>query len=340
MTAYIDKKYINLVSTLLERFKWKSDKLANCRCPLCGDSGRNKLKARGYFYQKGNDFFYRCHNCGIGHNIHNFLEKMSLPLCKEYAIERYKAGENANSNYKKPKEEELYPFINKIEFDKIEHFQFISDLNNGHKATEFVKKRGIPVSSWSSIGFTKNFKEFAKQFNSSYDLPNEERLVILVRDKEGDVVGAQGRTLGRVLKTNPKYITIRRNEDIKLIFGIEKINKQKTHYVVEGPIDSMFVENSIATLGSSKFVETVKDFPKAIYVLDNEPRNKQIVSIQQELINQGVKIVIWPSSCKEKDINDVVQKQGKEFMNNILTNCVFEGIRAQLTFNTWRKCNV
>ena len=50
---YIDKKYINQISPLLERFKWKSDNLANCRCKICGDSQKNKSKSRGYFFLKG-----------------------------------------------------------------------------------------------------------------------------------------------------------------------------------------------------------------------------------------------------------------------------------------------
>jgi hypothetical protein len=46
MSSYIDKKYINMVSPLLEKFKWKKDNLANCRCPLCGDSDRSKIKGK------------------------------------------------------------------------------------------------------------------------------------------------------------------------------------------------------------------------------------------------------------------------------------------------------
>jgi hypothetical protein len=341
MSTYIDKKYINLISPLLEKFKWKSDKLANCRCPICGDSSRSKIKARGYFYQKGNDYFYRCHNCGIGHNMYNFLEKISLPLCKEYALERYRAGENGNSNYKKPKEEQVYPFLGEVKFEALDCFTYLSDLSVDHKAFEFVKDRSIPQSCWGELGFTDDFGKYAKQFNSSYDLAKEERLIILVRDKDRNVIGAQGRTLSKTnRKSNPKYITLRRNEDTKLVFGIEKLDKQKTHYVVEGPIDSMFIENSIATLGSSKFIECVKDYPDAVYVLDNEPRNKQIVSIYQELIKTDIKIIIWPHTCKEKDINDIVQKRGEMYMNSILENCVFNGIRAQFMFNQWRKCHV
>lgn len=77
MSLLIDKKYINLLSPRLERFAWKKQDLANCRCPLCGDSKKNKTKARGYFYHKQNDMFYRCHNCGASHTMYKFLEMIA-----------------------------------------------------------------------------------------------------------------------------------------------------------------------------------------------------------------------------------------------------------------------
>ena len=62
MSIYLDKKYINLISPTLEKFKWKKDNLANCRCPICGDSELSKTKARGYFFTSDNSYFYKCHN--------------------------------------------------------------------------------------------------------------------------------------------------------------------------------------------------------------------------------------------------------------------------------------
>ena len=100
MTTYIDKKFINRVSPTLRNFKWKKETLANCSCPICGDSQKNQRKARGFFYQKGNDFFYKCHNCGAGHNLYNFLNQVAPSLCKEYSLERFRGGETGKSNSK------------------------------------------------------------------------------------------------------------------------------------------------------------------------------------------------------------------------------------------------
>jgi hypothetical protein len=336
MSTYIDKKYINMVSSLLEKFKWKKDNLANCRCPLCGDSDRSKIKARGYFYKKGNDFFYKCHNCGIGHNLHNFLEKVSLSLCKEYALERYRSGENGNSNYKKPEETQIYPFKTEIKFDKLENFE-----SSNEKVLEFIADRQIPERSFCDIGYTSNFGDFAKQFQRDYDLANEERIIILIRDENGDIIGAQGRSLSKIPKKNiPKYITLRKTEDTKLIYGIDKLNQRKPFYIVEGPIDSMFIDNAIACLGSSGFIDMAKEYSKGIFILDNEPRNKQTVEILSELVKMGNKVLIWPQTCKEKDINEVIKKHGKQYMEAVLQNCVYSGLKAVLEFHSWKKCNV
>lgn len=336
MSSYIDKKYINLMSSSLQRFKWTRENLANCRCPLCGDSDRSKVKARGYFYKKGNDFFYRCHNCGIGHNIYNMLDRVIPSLCKQYSLERYTVGENGNSNYKTPTTEELYPFTNEeITFDTIEYVR-ISELHNTHPCVLFLERRMIPKSKWDEFGYTSNFGQFAKQFNPAYELEEEERLIILIRDETGKIVGAQGRAL--VCKKNiPKYLTIKVSEDQKLIYGLHNIDDSKPVTIVEGPIDSMFVPNSLACLGTGKFLDMVNLYPDAIYVIDNEPRNRQVVNIVEHLIELNVKICIYPNNVTEKDINDMVINNGKKEVLGMIADNTFVGPRAKLLFNYWKK---
>ena len=93
MSSFIDVKYINLCSSLLDKFKQKQTNLWNFRCPLCGDSKKHKNKCRGFIYEKRNKYFYRCHNCSVGTNFSRFLEKISPALHKDYTTEYYK--ENA-----------------------------------------------------------------------------------------------------------------------------------------------------------------------------------------------------------------------------------------------------
>ena len=89
MTLYIDKKFVNLVSGSLEKFKWKKETLATCRCFKCGDSKRNKSKTRGYFFEHKGHYVYKCHNCGFSCNVYSVLETISPTLAKEYAFEKF-----------------------------------------------------------------------------------------------------------------------------------------------------------------------------------------------------------------------------------------------------------
>ena len=59
---YTEIKYLNLISTQLPLFKRKKDNLWNFRCPICGDSERNKTKARGYVFEVKGKLVYKCHN--------------------------------------------------------------------------------------------------------------------------------------------------------------------------------------------------------------------------------------------------------------------------------------
>ena len=66
MTSFIDKKYINIFLRKVDRFKWKKNNLANCRCPICGDSKKNKTKREDSFQSRRKQLLLSCFNCGFG----------------------------------------------------------------------------------------------------------------------------------------------------------------------------------------------------------------------------------------------------------------------------------
>ena len=327
MTSYIDKKYINLVSSTLEKFKWKKQNLANCRCPLCGDSEANQNKARGYFFEKNNVYFYRCHNCGASLNVYGFLELISPSLFKQYCLERF--------TEKDVKIEETKLVVKHSQSFITPKYQFIDDLSENHKAIEFLKKRKIPKDKWKLFGYTDKFGDYAKTISSHYKLINDERLLIPIYDEHNQFVGAQGRSFENV---QPRYITLKKDEDVKMVYGIERIDPSQPVFVVEGPIDSLFLSNSIACLGLGNFLEIRKMFlnMNLIFVVDNEPRNRSVSNIMKTLISNNEKICIFPSFIKEKDINDMVLNDINVY--DIINNNTFSGAGAMLAFNTWRKC--
>jgi len=350
MTTFIDKKFINRVSPTLRNFKWKKETLANCSCPICGDSTRNKSKARGFFYQKGNDFFYKCHNCGAGHNLYNFLNQVAPSLCKEYSLERFRGGETKKSNYKKPKEEELFPFKDsKPKFKKqdkvLEKLQCLTDLPKNHPAVEFADMRQIPRQHFTLLYFTDDFGKFVRNsLDSSVFIGRENRIVIPFFNSHGDVVAAQGRAINFKDEENArqtaKYITIKADKSIdRLWYGLWRANAKKRVYVVEGPIDSLFLNNAVAMVGAGALKEIPARFANTelTYILDNEPRNRQICAYNEKLIEMGKEVCIWPGSIKEKDINDMAYRLSTRKIQKIIDENTYSGLQATLKFNEWRK---
>ena len=89
---HIDSKFIGLVSSKLEKFKRVKANLYNFRCPICGDSKKNKSKTRGYLYASKVNTNYKCHNCGASMSLNNFLKKVDPVVQKQYAMEKFKEG--------------------------------------------------------------------------------------------------------------------------------------------------------------------------------------------------------------------------------------------------------
>ena len=56
------------------------------------------------------------------------------------------------------------------------------------------------------------------------------------------------------------------------------VNDKLPIYVVEGPFDSTFINNSVALCGSDGDLFVILREASVILVYDNEPRNKEIVN--------------------------------------------------------------
>ena len=154
MSIFIDRSFLLQVSPKLQRFSKKKDDLYNFRCPLCGDSQKNKVKSRGYIYRKKNDYFYMCHNCGISTTFYNFLKEVDPVLLKEYQLERYKNGETGNNNYPKPNFEEFK--TEKPTFKVSLDLPSINSLPEAHFAKVYVQQRKIPEAFYSELYYAED----------------------------------------------------------------------------------------------------------------------------------------------------------------------------------------
>ena len=342
MSIHIDLKYTNLLSHRFEKFARKDNYLFNVRCPLCGDSKKNKSKMRGYIYRKGNSLFYKCHNCNAGTNLGNLIKSIDANLHKEYVLERYKAGESGNSNFKDPSFDISPPRFDKVEKSKLfEHAEWCDKLPSGHFCLEYLQKRRIPEQWYSKLLFTQHYKQFCDALipNHGKQLTDDARLVIPFYDGYNSLVAVSGRAL-ETSDYKLRYVTLRTDDSKdKLIFGVDRMNIHEPVKIVEGPIDSLFLSNCIAS-GDANLSLTSKNISagKKILIFDNEPRNKEIVKMIEVAIKSDNYVVIWPNTVKGKDVNEMVMG-GLTIseIEDIISSSTFSGLEAQAKFIFWKK---
>jgi transcription elongation factor Elf1 len=342
MSLIIDQKYVGMISHRLRNFKRKQDYVWNFSCPLCGDSKKNVLKARGYVYKKGNNLFYSCKNCGIGTSVGKLLEQVDGSLYKEYILERYKAGESGTSNYTKPTFNVPSPRFDKLDKQKqFEHAEFCSDLPSGHFCLDYLNNRQMPKEFYSQLLFTSHYKQFIDALvpNHGKKLIDDARVIIPFYDVYNNLIAVSG----RALETNDRtlrYITIRTiDSEDKLVFGMDRVSVHEPVRIVEGPIDSLFIKNCVASGDSS--LTTVADnisAGKKVLIFDNEPRNKEIVKLMQDAIKSNHQIVIWPNTIQAKDVNEMVMSGiSVDEIEAIISSNTFSGLEAQTKFVFWKK---
>lgn len=332
--SFIDAKYIGLISCRLQKFKKVKNNLYNFRCPYCGDSQRNKNKARGYIYQLKNDHNYKCHNCGISKSFTNFLKDLDQSIYDQYVLERYKNGlTGKNSNTPDPEfkfKEPQFKKVNKL------NLPTIAELNTEHPAKVYLKRRQIPEKYLSSLYFCESFKKWTNEQKYTFEsIDQDEPRIIIPLINKGDIFGFQGRSL--VKNSKAKYITIILDENYPKIYGFDDIDWDNPVYITEGPIDSMFINNAIAMVGADidKIFLISHYDTNFVMVYDNEKRNKQIVERIEKSINLKLPVVIWPSDIKEKDINEMVLA-GLD-VNSMLESNTYSGLEAKIKLINWKR---
>ena len=343
MSLIIDSKYTKMISYRLRNFKQKKDYLFNFSCPICGDSSKTKTKARGYVYAKSNNLFFMCHNCNASTTVGNLIKVVDSSLHKEYILERYKAGEVGRSNYKKPTFEIPSPKFGKIEKEKtFEHAEWCDKLSSVHWCRKYLEKRKIPQKHWSNLLFTSNYKKFVDTLIPNHDkqLISDARLVIPFYDEYNKLIAVSGRALESGDKLI-RYITIKTEDSIdKIVYGMDRVDLTKPVKIVEGPLDSLFLDNCIASADANlSHVAKNIECAKKILIFDNEPRNKEIVKLMQDAIRSQQDVVIWPKSLSgKKDINELfLSGISQSEMEKIISSNTFSGLEAETNLVYWKK---
>ena len=318
----VDSKFIRLISSRLEKFKRVKPNLYNFRCPICGDSKKNKSKTRGYLYVVKANTNYRCHNCGASMSLNNFLKQVDPAVHKQYTLEKFKSGHTGRNFVA---DEPTFTF----EEPKFKTKLSIPPCSEVQRGREYLEKRRLdPEKFYWAEDFTGFINSIKPTFRSN--VPKESRIVIPLYYNK-NLIGVQGRSL---LPNSVKYITTIFYNDAPKIYGLDTIRKSSPVFVTEGPFDSTFIRNSIAMCGADGDVGKW-GVSTPVWCFDNEPRSKEITTRISNTIARGESVVIFPSNIHEKDINDMVLA-GHDVQSIVESN-IYKGLEATLKFTNWKK---
>jgi len=334
MVDFVDLNVAQGLGSRLDNFRIKATNpyRINFRCPLCGDSEKSRSKSRGWLLERDNSFFYYCHNCGASHNFGNFLKLIDILAYNSWVADKFIKQPSEKKTILETKFEQ--PAFKKK--NPLKNIKKVSQLHHDHGAISYIKRRQIPTNQHYRIYYAPNFKAWINEILPD-KFPNvekdESRLVFPFLDEDGEIFGVSARSLDP--NTTLRYITIMFEEKPK-IFGVDKVDFNKQYFVVEGAIDSFFIDNAVAMAGADGNTRGLKKLENAVFVFDAEPRNREIHMRMEKVIAGGHSICIWPSNLDGKDINEMVLN-GTGDVENIMRHNIHKGLQAKLKFTEWRK---
>lgn len=330
-----EKSLIEAIGPFLSRFSKKGNKY-NFRCVYCGDSKRDETKARAWLLpprrQQGIDtYVYHCFNCNKSTTLEKFLKENFPDKYDALLLDKYSSGAGKKMFRNR---EDLVGVSEPHEFNEklTESLQRVSSLSSSHPCVEYCRSRQIPKKYWSDLWYAEEFEPWIETIlpeRNQYKKVSS-RLVFPLRTRAGNVFGVQGRTISG---DRIRYKTFVFVENRTQVYGLETVNFNETFYVLEGIIDSFFVENSIA-VGSSSLVAGLRSLrtieKNAVLVFDNQPKNPEIVHCLRGAVSEGYKVCIWPKGLKGKDPNEMIQSGvTQEDLMTIIRQNTFSGLAAE-----------
>ena len=336
---WIEEKYINFLGHKLKLFKKVKHNQWSFRCPICGDSKSNAYKARGGFYlhSRATSYTMGCFNCGASMSFSRFLKLQDPYLYNEYTIELYKAKQDLTSHIPSI-DNQLKDKPNKKL--KLSNLECISDLDPNHPAVKYLVKRKISSKHWDKLYFVLRFKKWELEWRNENvkDIKDEHpRLIIPFFDKQGNITRISARSFGN---ENPKYIYMKVKDDASRVYGLDTVNPSKRVYVLEGPIDSLFIDNSIAVGSADLIVNELKEYNDCVLVPDNQPRNPEVCKSIKKMVDSGHNVCLWDTYWG-KDINEMILNgHTEDEIKNLINKSTVHGIQAKLKFANWVKVKI
>jgi hypothetical protein len=336
---WLETKYIGFISSRLDKFKKKSGNSYNFRCPICGDSKKSRTKARGWIFDKAGSARFYCHNCAASMSLGGLVKHLDPQLYSEMKLERLRDGA---PGFIAPAKVVQTP---RPVFEKSEALRGltrVSQLHHDDARKKYVMSRRIPSKFHYKLYVVDKFFSYVNtlipgKFDEDALRHDDSRLLIPFIDKTGRVHALQGRSFDSSSKT--KYITIMLDESIPRVYGLDSYDEKKVAYVTEGPIDSMFLENGLATAGGD-LASTMRSFDRErlVIVYDNERRSRETVAKMEKAVRAGYRVCFWPENILYKDINDMVKSGMRpEYIEMVVDQNSHSGLIAEMELKVWKR---
>lgn len=271
----------------------KSGKEYLIRCPICGDSKKDKNKRRFYMSQEGT---WYCHNCGESGNLIQFYMTINNVTYAEAKLQIF--GDNIldmvfdeTPELTKPTDL-LYKPLKLPPMD-------IKDFGNGMMSKRIVawlKRRNL----------TSEYMKYNPKFMISMEDDTFGWLVIPTF-YHGEIIEIQMRNVVQ------KDFRIYKNEDNDfVIYNYDDLDFSRPVIIHEGPFDALFIENSTCQFGVSKSKEHLIQYfidrnIELIFMFDNDQAGYDGLAKLYDKYGNRFKAFVWDYSLRMyKDVNDAI----------------------------------
>lgn len=334
MISNINKRYFLLAVSGTKIGKTSNVDIA-VRCPICGDSQKNKNSTRLHLYHKNGKDGIQCFNgdCEINGrvvNVYNFLKNFYPNLLENYKRENFiqnmnhlsadsidvfaDIAENIKSNQQSIQTNQQKPVLTH------NLFQYFENIIEHEEAISYLAKRGFDYFNSKYDWYFG--KQDLKIGDKLYKLTNALIIPLYYGD---EMYGFYSRNI-----YNKEFFTYMPEQNIGFkIFNWFQIDKEKETYIFEGIFDalSMREDNVIALMGAKIPEERLKELKKPVFVLDND---KTGILNSIEYARKGYTVYIQPDIYREKDMNELMLNHPDLDVSKMIRENLYSGISAEI----------
>lgn len=270
----------------------------NMRCDFCGDSKSDQYKKSAYILKNKDPWVYYCHRgeCGTSTTVINWMKEFYPAQYKRMMMDvmRNKKHDPHYDN-KEYKFKQKKSMDDRDEKEDIKHFKSIMNYSD---CVDWCESRLIPKEIYSKWKYATG------------GIYSGRIMIYFYHNGKGKPYYYQGRAFdGNSLK-GVKYLS--RFGDYNSIYNFYNVDPELPVIILEGPIDSVFVENSIAVTGLKLKDSRLDTFKYKYFMVDNDNSGyKSALKLLQQkkhVFNWMKFLKDYPCEGKVKDVNDFICK--------------------------------